>query len=97
MRPVIAIVVSLDRKGESYVGGRAYVDAIQAAGGVGTCLQQPGTRHAMIEAFFWQMVMRGLVRVNYPAASGRCIKNLRKKLAPRGGVRTPAGGSSYGG
>ena len=34
MRPVIAIVVSLDRKGESYVGGRAYVDAIEAAGGV---------------------------------------------------------------
>jgi len=34
MRPIIGIVVSLNKERESYVGGRAYVEAIEAAGGL---------------------------------------------------------------
>ena len=34
MRPIIGIVVSLDKEKDFYVGGRAYVDAVEAAGGI---------------------------------------------------------------
>lgn len=34
MRPVIGIVVSLNKERDSYVGGMAYVDAVKAAGGL---------------------------------------------------------------
>lgn len=34
MRPIIGIVVSLNKQRDTYVGGRAYVEAIEAAGGI---------------------------------------------------------------
>ncbi len=54
MRPSIGIVVSLDKERKSYVGGRAYVDAIQAAGGLPVLLAAIDDE-TMVSQFFTQL------------------------------------------
>ncbi|HDL85415.1 MAG TPA: gamma-glutamyl-gamma-aminobutyrate hydrolase family protein [Candidatus Acetothermia bacterium] len=54
MRPIIGIVVSLNKEREFYVGGKAYVDAIQSAGGVPLLLAAIDDE-SMVSEFFAQL------------------------------------------